>query len=96
VAFCIWVDDIQTVEKAIQRDLGRYRIRRREFLRVDADTARRAIEAAACSKVAMPMIVRRSAGRPRHMPRVASGGWLGSRSGTGDLAFGKCLQQLPA
>jgi hypothetical protein len=80
VAFCMWVEDMQAVEKAIQQDLGRFRIRRRELFRVDVDTARRAIETAACGKVLpVPMTLRRPArrsqprptGLPRNMPRVA-------------------------
>jgi hypothetical protein len=90
VAFCMWVDDMQAVEKAIQRDLGRFRIRRRELFRVDVDTARRAIEAAACGKVPVPMTIRRPArrphprpmGLPRNMPRVALRCLLAALTGT--------------
>lgn len=47
VAFCVRVADMQAVETAIKRDLGPFRIRRRELFRVDVATARRAIESAA-------------------------------------------------
>ena len=43
------------VEKAIHRDLGRYRIRRRELFRIDVDTARRAIEAASGTITLAPL-----------------------------------------
>jgi hypothetical protein len=47
VEHVVWVADMRAVEAAIQRDLGRYRIKRRELFRVDVDTAVQAIEACA-------------------------------------------------
>ena len=90
VAFCMWVEDMQAVEKAIQRDLDRFRIRRRELFRVDVETARRAIETAACGKVPVPMTIRRPVRRPQprpvglplKMPRVALRCLLAALTGT--------------
>jgi hypothetical protein len=90
VAFCMWVDDMQAVEKAIQRNPGRFRIRRRELFRVDVDTDRRAIEAAACGKVPVPLTIRRPArrpqprpmGLPRTVPRVVLRCLLAALTGT--------------
>lgn len=90
VAFCMWVEDMQAVEKAIQRDLDWFRIRRRELFRVDVDTARRAFEAAACGKVPVPMTIRRPARRPqprptgvpRNIPRLALRCLLEALTGT--------------
>lgn len=48
VAWCARVADMQAVENAIKRELGPFRIRRRELFRVDVATAQRAIESAAC------------------------------------------------
>lgn len=69
VAYCVRVADMQAVENAIKRELGPFRIRRRELFRVDVATAQRAIESAACVTAPMAIDQRQAvrwsnAGRP--------------------------------
>lgn len=64
VEFAAYVDDMAAVERAVQRDLGAYRIRRRELFRVDVETARRAIESAQ-TRIA-PIVVRRPPASPQY------------------------------
>lgn len=74
VAYCVRVADMQAVENAIKRELGPFRIRRRELFRVDVVTAQRAIESAAC--VTAPLVV----GRQRAVRWFAAGLPNGDRS----------------
>ena len=55
VAWCAWVSDRAAVESTVKRRLATQRVTgRRELFRTDVATARAAIEAAACEKVAVP------------------------------------------
>ena len=65
---------MQAVENAIKRELGPFRIRRRELFRVDVVTAQRAIESAAC--VTAPLAV----GRQRAVRWFTGGPPNGDRS----------------
>jgi hypothetical protein len=59
IEFCLWVEDRRAAEQAVKDTLGRHRVRgRRELFRIDATTARAAIESASCRK--SPVIL----GRP--------------------------------
>jgi IS5 family transposase len=56
VAYCCRVEDRRAVETAVKAALGGKRVRgRRELFRCDVDTARRAIEAAACRSRPVPL-----------------------------------------
>jgi hypothetical protein len=51
VAWCCWVEDRRAVENAVKANLSSQRIHgRRELFRTDVQTARAAIERAACRK----------------------------------------------
>jgi hypothetical protein len=68
VAFCAWVADRAAVEKAVHRQLDRYRVRsRREMFAVTVETARSVIEASGQTRA---VTLRRPSSRRSRWPRL--------------------------